>query len=147
MPFYSGSNGELLIDGQKAARVSSWSVSSSLGLLDTTSLADTDKSSTPGIRTTTGSLSLFYYADSEGNSASTILNKLIKARISGDEPNRAAEAEQMLVRLKVNNGTLDGKYIEGNCWLTSVEMSMAVGQVLSANCAIEFNGAPTGVNV
>lgn len=147
MPFYSGSNGELLIDGQKAARVASWSVSSSLGLLDTTCLADTDKSSTPGIRSTTGAISIFYYADADGNSASEILNKLIKARVSGDEPNRAAEAEQMLVRLKVNNGTTEGKYIEGICWLTSVEMSMAVGQVLSANCAIEFTGAPTAVNL
>ena len=122
-------------------------MSSSLGLLDTTCLSDTDKSSIAGIRTTTGAISIFYYADADGNSASKILNKLIKARISGDEPNRADEAEQMLVRLKVNNGTTEGKYIEGTCWLTSAEMSMAVGQVLSANCAIEFSGAPTAVNL
>lgn len=147
MPFYSGSNGELLVDGQKAARVASWSVSSSLGLLDTTSLADTDKSSAPGIRTTTGSASLYYYADDGGNSASRLLNKLIKARVSGNEPNRAAEAESVLLRLKISDGTSDGKYIEGSAWLTSVEMTMAVGQVLSANCAFEFNGAPSTVNL
>ena len=147
MSFYSGQNGQLLIDGLRAARVASWQFSSSLSLLDTTSLADTDRSSTPGIRSTTGSVSLFYYGDDDttANSASTLLRKLIKARVSGVEPNRANESEQVTLRLVVSDGTAAGKYIQGRAWLTSAEMTMAVGQVLSANCAFEFSGAPEGV--
>ena len=147
--FYSGSSGELLIDGKKAARVAGWSFSTSLALLDTTSLADTDRSTAPGIRSTTGSCSLFYYTDDPnagtGNDASLLLNKLIKARVSGAEPNTAAQAESVTLRLKVNDGTTIGKYIEGNAWLTSVAMSMAVGAVLSAECSFEFTGALSGV--
>jgi len=55
--YFSGTQGELYIDGVKAAKVRNWSFSSSLGLLDTTTLGDTDSTSTPGIRTNTGSLS------------------------------------------------------------------------------------------
>jgi hypothetical protein len=143
--FYSGSAGELLIDGKKAGRVANWSFSSSMALLDTTSLADTDRSSTPGIRSTTGSCSLFYYAEEvsgeRSNDASLLLNKLIKERVSGLQPNRAAESDQVQLRLRVNDGTANGKYIEGNAWLTSVAMSMAVGAVLSAECSFEFTGA------
>ena len=51
--FYSGSQGHMYIDGVKAAKVRSWSFNSSLGLLDTTSLGDTDATATPGIRTNT----------------------------------------------------------------------------------------------
>ena len=147
MAFYSGQNGQLLMDGTQAARVASWQFSTSLSLLDTTSLADTDRSTAAGIRSTTGSVSLYYYADdaSNANSAATLLRKLIKARTSGAEPNRADEAEQVTLRLKVSDGTTGGKYIQGTAWLTSVEMTMAVGQVLSANCAFEFSGAPQEV--
>ena len=80
MAFYSGSQGQLLIDGVAAARVQGWSVSTSLGLLDTTSLEDTDRTSTPGVRSTTGSCTLFYYAPDPGeqgrNDASALINKL-----------------------------------------------------------------------
>ena len=35
-----------------------------------------------------------------------------------------------------------GKFIEGECLLTSVSMTMAVGEVLSADVSFEMNGAP-----
>lgn len=147
MAFYSGSNGELLINGQRAARVSNWAFSSNLGVLDTTSLADTDKTGTPGIRSTSGSCSLFYYSDdiTLTNSASTLINKLIKAKLPGGTPGQAAETELVQLKLKVNDASTSGKYITGNVYLTSVSMTMAVGEVLSADCSFEFSGAPTEV--
>ena len=147
MAFYSGSTGELLINGQRAARVSNWAFSSNLGVLDTTSLADTDKTGTPGIRSTSGSCSLFYYSDdiTLTNSASTLINKLIKAKLPGGTPGQAPETELIQIKLKVNDVTTSGKYITGNVYLTSVSMSMAVGEVLSADCSFEFSGAPAEV--
>lgn len=143
--FYSGSNGELWIDGVKAAKVRSWSLTSSLGLLDTTSLEDTDTTSVPGVRTTTGACQLFYYAedptDSNKNSCSVLIRKLIKAGSGGIAP----EAQSVTLRLRVDDGTTGGKFIEGPAHLTSVAMSCAVGEVLSADVAFQFNGAPTGV--
>ena len=147
MAFYSGSNGQLLIDGQKAARVSNWSLNSNLATLDTTSLSDTDRTITPGIRNTGGSCSLFYYSDeiTQANSASVLINKLIKAKTAGQAAGVAAESESVQLKLKVDDGSAKGKYITGNVYLTSVQMSMAVGEVLSANCSFEFNGAPVEV--
>ena len=61
--FYSGTQGQMLIDGVKAAKVRSWSLNTALSLLDTTTLGDTDTTSTAGIRTNTGSCQVFYYND------------------------------------------------------------------------------------
>lgn len=145
MAFYSGTQGELLIDGVKAAKVRNWSLSSSLGLLDTTTLGDTDTTSVPGTRTTSGSCQLFYYAvdplNTNSNSASVLVRKLIKAGNEGVAP----EAEEVRLRLKINDGTTSGKFIEGPAHLTSVAMACSVGDVLSADVAFQFNGAPTAV--
>jgi len=149
--FFSGSQGQLLIDGQVAARVSGWSFSTSLGLLDTTSLEDTDRTTTPGVRTTTGSCSLFYYESDPGetsrNDASVLLNKLVKDRLAGQGPGQASEAEKVTLRLRVKDGTTTGKFVEVQAYLTSVEMRMAVGEVLSAQVAWEAIGAPIGVDL
>lgn len=142
MAFYSGKDGRLLIDGAFAAKVRSWSFSSSMSTLDTTTLGDLDRTITSGIRSTTGNCQLFYYAEDPTNlatnSASTLINKLIKASATG----QGVESQRATLELRVADGTTTGKYIRGECLLTSVEMSMAVGEVLSANVSFEFDGAP-----
>ena len=147
MPFYSGTDGRLLIDGKEAARVRSWSYSASQSTLDTTSLADTDRTVTEGIRSHSGSCALWYYADPGGNNASTLLQKLIKARTVGNEAGIAPESERVTLRLKIHDQSTEGKYIEGEAIITSAAMAMSVGEVLSAEIAFEFNGAPTAVNI
>ena len=147
MSFYSGTDGRLLIDGKEAARVRSWSYSASQSTLDTTSLADTDRTVTEGIRSHSGSCALWYYADPGGNNASTLLQKLIKARTVGNEAGIAPESERVTLRLKIHDQSTEGKYIEGEAIVTSAAMAMSVGEVLSAEIAFEFNGAPTAVNI
>jgi len=151
MAYYSGRDGELLINGVKAGKVRSWSVSASASTLDTTTLEDTDRTVIYGVRSMTGNCSLFYYADNAttkaGNDASVLLNKIIKARTTSTEPGTAADPETVTLKLRISDGTASGKYIEGSVLITSVSMSMAVGEVLSADVAFEFNGAPTGVNI
>ena len=140
--FYSGTQGQMLIDGVKAAKVRSWSLNTALSLLDTTTLGDTDTTSTAGIRTNTGSCQIFYYNDGtpSGNSAKVLLNKLIKAGTDGVAP----ETATVKLRLAVNDGK---NYIEGPAYLTSVGMSCAVGEVLSADVAFQINGAWTEVTL
>ena len=143
--FYSGTNGQLFIDGAAAAKVASWSMNSSLGLLDTTTLGDTDSTSTPGLRTNTGSCTLYYYAPIGGtNSASTLINKLLKSGTAGVAPE--AELVTLSLRFDIGGGRATRK-LEGPAYLTSVEMTCAVGEVLSANCAFQINGAWTEVVV
>jgi len=144
VPFYSGKDGELLIDDKKAAKVKSWSIASDMSVLETTTLGDIDKTSVAGIRTTTGTCDLFYYStdanDVSKNDASVLIRHLIKKAekdtVQGDE------ADEVKIRLRINDGTTDKKYIEGQCWLKNASMNMAVGEVLSAKVSFEFIGAP-----
>lgn len=146
MAFYTGTNGQLLVDGVVAAKVSRWSYSGSMATLETTTLGDTDRTITAGIRSHSGSATLFYYDENNVNSCSTLIRNLIKQR-AGNDDGIAAESPELTLRLRINDGTANGKVIAGEVLLTSASMSMAVGEVLSAEVAFEFNGAPTEVTV
>jgi len=146
--FYSGTQGEMIIDGVKAAKVRSWSINSSLGLLDTTTLGDTDATSTPGIRTNTGSCQVYYYApideQTATNSCSTLINKLLKQQNgSVNNPGVADEPEKVTLRLAVTESATSTavKHVTGDVYLTSVAMTCAVGEVLSADVAFQCDGA------
>lgn len=149
MAYFSGQQGELWIDGKKAARVQGWEFSTSVATLDTTALGDTDRTVTPGIRSTTGNCTLFYYEENTGSKgdASTLLSKVIKARIAGEGPGVAGAPETVTLKLRVADGTTAGRYLTGEAVITSASMSMAVGSILSASVAFELNGAPTEVNL
>lgn len=144
MAFYSGKDGKLFIDGSQAARVRGWAISSSVATLDTTSLEQTDRTVISGIRSTTGSCQLFYFQDTPGGggSCSTLLQKIMKA---GTTQGIAPSPENVRLRLKIDDGSANGRYWEGDCVITSASMSMSVGEVLSADIAFEFNGAPTSI--
>ena len=123
-------------------KVRSFAYSSNLSTLQTTTLGDLDQTSIAGLRNTSGSCDLFYYAenpnDTTTNSASVLLNKLIKASSTG----QAAESEAVEVKFIINDGTTSKKFIKGNCLITSADMSMGVGEVLSASISFEFIGCP-----
>lgn len=146
MAYYSGQQGELYIDGVKAAKVQSWSFSSSQEVLQTSSLGDTDKTSIVGMRSLSGQCRLFYYQDSPGSGGDVtkLLNKCMKAG-SGEGNGIAADSTSAKLKLRVADGSSGGRYIEFFCWLTSISMSMAIGEVFSADVSFEANGAPTGV--
>ena len=74
MGFYSGRDGELYVAGTKAAKVQSWSFSSSMAVLETTSLGDTDRTLESGVRSYSGSARLFYYVETPGSGANSNLN-------------------------------------------------------------------------
>ena len=151
MTFYSGQNGRMLINGVQAAKVVNWSFSVNQSPLSTTVLSDTDNTFINGLRTTTGSATLFYYDDSSGstvvNSAKTLIDNLIKPRSDGAaEPGRANEATNVTLSLQVVDGTTI-KQMVVDALLTSATMSMGVGEVLSAQVAFQVNGAPTTVTL
>ncbi len=89
--FYSGKEGELLIDGTKVAKVRSWSFTFNQAILETVSLEDTDRTIIPGIRSYTGSASIYYYQNTAGGGSgrlSTLINSQIKVGSSaGDGTN------------------------------------------------------------
>ena len=145
MAFYTGTDGRLIIEGKIAAKVINWSFTSSLQVLETTTLSDRDRTAVPGIRSSSGSCSLFYYdadpTSTSTNSASKLLNKIIKA---GGSNAQGAETEKVRLELRVVKGGVTRKII-GDVWITSANLTMSVGEVLSSDITFEFDGAPTNV--
>lgn len=149
MNYFSGTSGQLYINDSKAAQVVSWSISSSAGLLDTTTLGDTDRTTIYGTRSTTGTCTLYYYQPTPGvkGDSSTLLNALIKARTTSTNAGVAPTSESVKLKLLIDDTTIGGKYIEVDANITSASMTMAVGQVLGAEIAFEAIGAPLTMNI
>ena len=131
MTYYSGKDGTLTYNATQVAKVSNWSVSSTVDTLETTGLADGDRSYVPGLRTSSGSATIFYYDEA----AKPLLERIIKISAVG-------ESDTLVIKL--GWGT---KFIEGNCIITSAELNCAVGEVMQASIQFQFTGAPTGVTL
>ena len=145
--FYSGKEGELLIGGTKVAKVRSWSFTFNQAVLETVSLEDTDRTIIHGTRSYTGSASVYYYQDVAGGGAgqlSTLITDIMKQGSSnGDGTN--AESVAMDFKLRIKDGSTDGRFIQFSAIPTSFSMTSAVGEVIAADISFEANGAPTGL--
>lgn len=150
--YFSGSNGSLWFGGgtgtstpgRRLGKVASWSYSSTLQMLPTTCLMDTDETVIPGIRQQTGAFRLYYYDEPDSNEivyTKTVIDTLLKAQTSAAEPGIAAEHQGFELRLQINNGGRGGFYVQGKVYLTSVSMSMTVGEVVAADCQFKVDGA------
>ena len=145
--FYSGKEGELLIDGTKVAKVRSWSFSMNQAVLETVSLEDTDRTIIHGTRSYTGSASVYYYQSTSGGGAgqlTTLIQNIIKQGDSSGD-GTAAESNAMTFRLRIKDGSTAGRFIEFSAIPTSFVMTSAVGEVIAADISFEVNGAPTNL--
>jgi len=147
--FYSGRDGELYIAGSstKAAKVQSWSFSSSMAVLETTSLGDTDRTLKAGVRSYSGSCRLFYYVASPASGADSNLHAILTNSIktgsdAGDGTNDASN--KIVLKLRLTTGSTDIRDIKFSVFITGVSMSTAVGEVASADISWEADGAPYG---
>ena len=145
--FYSGKEGELLMNGNKVAKVRSWSFTFNQAVLETVSLEDTDRTIIHGTRSYTGSASVYYYQDVAGGGAgqlSSLISDIIKVQsASGDGAN--AESSSMTFKLKIKDGSTAGRFIEFQAIPTNFTITSSVGEVTAADISFEVNGAPTGL--
>ena len=145
--FYSGKEGQLFIDGTQVAKVRSWSFSFNQAVLETVSLADTDRTIIHGTRSYTGSASVYYYQETAGGGSgqlSTLINNIVKTG-SGAGDGSNLESSAMTFKLKINDGSTAGRFIEFQAIPTSFSITSAVGEVTAADISFEVNGAPTGL--
>ena len=145
--FYSGKEGELLINGTKVAKVRSWSFTFNQAVLETVSLEDTDRTIIHGTRSYTGSASIYYYQAAVGVASgqlSTLINNIIKTG-SGAGDGSNAESTAMTFKLRIKDGSTAGRFIEFQAIPTSFNITNAVGEVTAADISFEVNGAPTGL--
>ena len=176
MPFYSGNSGGIkfgkygVVDGSfnneegtgwktTNTKVTNWTLSTTAQLLSTTTLGDYDKSSVYGLRTTTGTLRLFYYTDTqisdngtpENNSASWFLSALLRAETKSQEDSQlpanpiADESITCYLRLYIDDKSQPGKvkdYIDMAANLTSINFGSNVGELVAFDVAFEATGQP-----
>tara|TARA_B100001093_G_scaffold421143_1_gene413344 strand:- start:2524 stop:3033 length:510 start_codon:yes stop_codon:yes gene_type:complete len=169
MAFFTGATGKLFLNnttnnsdpGIEIAMVQNWSFSTSVSLASIKTLGQTDDVFTPVGRSTTGGCRILYYQQTPGvkssnDSASTFLNKVIKPRNSAPDIRTGASLDQndpdvpaktFRIRLNIDDGTTRGKYIDMRIYITSVSMSMSVGEVLAADIQFQCQGAPVAVDI
>ena len=151
MGYFSGVNGSMLVDGKVAARVTSWTLSSSLDTLSVSSLGDTDSVMTQGLRSTSGTCTVFYHqdisGDNTGNVASELFQRLSKPRFADSEPGQAARSEKVVFKLVINDGTSAGKYLEVESHITRAATGLSVGSVVQADVSFTCIGAPKEVQI
>ena len=152
-------------DWSKCAAVKSWTYNQNQEVLDTTILGDTDRTIIDGIRSATGSCSLYYYNfeddSSEDTGAGRLLKKILKPASQwnpnfntgsqqtgeGDTKTRSnptafrLAANKDLSQIDSTGGSTE-KFIWVGAWITSFTMTMSVGEVLSCDVTFEVNGAP-----
>ena len=144
--FYSGKEGELLINDDLVARVRSWSFNFNQSVLETVSLGDTDRTITNGIRSYTGNASIYYYQTSPkagSGKLSALMNNIIKAAGNPGE-NGTSEAISFKFKLRIKDGSASGRFIQFQGIVTGLTMTSTVGEVTAAEITFESNGAPTG---
>ena len=146
--FYSGQDGKLFVANgvhtidtaaDEIAKVRSWSFTVNTSVLETVSLSDFDRTIIPGITSTTGSCSIYYYADdvtSENNA-----NNLSPRIISKILPNTSGERPKVRFRLQVDAN----HRIDIDAVITSFAMTNSVGEVMSADVSFEADGKPSSM--
>ncbi len=131
MTYYSGKDGTLTYNSTLVAKVSNWSITAQVDTLETTVLTESDRSYVPGLRTITGSATVFYY----DSAPVSLLERVVKT-------GSVSEADILSIKLSWST-----KLIQGNVILTSAELNCAVGEVMQASIQFQFTGAPTGVTL
>ena len=131
MSYLTGRDGYLAVDGVKLAKVASWSLSSQVEALEVTSLADAARDYTPGLKSASGSCSIWYY---ESN-AKALASKVVRT----DAPSNT-DIVVMTLGFGVDSVTF-------KALITSVELGMAVGSVMQASLNFNACGDMTAVTL
>lgn len=130
MAVFSGKDGSMQWAGGALARVRNWSVQSSLETLETTNLGNDAREYVPGLKTATGSATIYYHDDN------TSLRTLLDNCINTGTPTSAL--------LDLRWGT---KRLAFNAYVTSVSITCSTGEVMSADVSFTMTGDYTTVTL
>ena len=137
---YTGRDGRLLIDGTEQNKVTNWSLSGSLEMLETTTLGESQRTYAPGVQEFNGSATLLYYKDDAGrNDAATALKKVL--RVAG-----VSSSDTVIMRLRLVDGASNSD-VQLTAYITSVSFGASVGEVSSAQISFQGTGALTAVTI
>jgi hypothetical protein len=137
---FTGKDGRLLLDGVEQIKVTNWSLTGNLEMLETTSLGDSQRTYAPGVQDFNGSATLLYYNDGTGrNDAATALRKVLRTTGVSD-----GDTVNMRLRLVEGNTSHD---VRLSTYITSVSFGASVGEVSSAQINFQGTGALSEVTL
>lgn len=137
---YTGRDGRLLIDGTEQIKVSNWTLTGALEVLETTTLGESQRTYAPGVQEFNGSATLLYYKDDTGrNDAATALKKVL--RIAG-----VSSSDTVTLRLRLVDGTANSD-VELTAYITSVSFGASVGEVSRASIQFQGTGVLSAVTI
>lgn len=137
---FTGKDGRLLIDGVEQVKVTNWSLTGNLEMLETTSIGDSQRSYCPGVQEFSGSATLLYYSDDAGrNDAALALRKVL--RIDG-----VSSGDTVDMRLRLAEGSTN-RTVRLTTYITSVSFGASVGEVSSAQISFQGTGALMNVTL
>jgi len=139
---YTGRDGLMQVNGTTVAKVVNFQLSANLETLETTTLGDNIRTYTPGIAGYSGSASLLYYKDGNGNINTTdLLGKLYKTGTTGVS---STDTVELTFRWVDGSGDKD---IKLNAYITSASLGATVGDISRAEIAFQGTGKLETVSI
>ncbi len=139
---YSGRDGVMQLADTTLAKVVSFTVSSNLETLETTTLGDSIRSYSPGVTGYSGSATLLYYKDGDGNINTTdLLNKLYKTGTTG-----VSSSDTVDLTFRWVDGD-DNNDIKLTAYITSAAIGAITGDIVRAEIAFQGTGALSTVSI
>lgn len=132
MSYLSGRDGSLFVGATQVARVQNWSISNTVDALEVTDLGDGARSYVPGLKSATGSCTIFYYNDS---GAATLLQRVAKT---------TATSESDIVSMSLRWGS---KRLDFNAVITQGDVTCNTGEVMQATVNFTVTGDMTTVTL
>lgn len=130
MSIFSGKDGRVVFNGKATTRVSAWSFESSVDTLDVTDLGEGARSYVAGLKSSAGTMSIFYHDDD--NSLLSILNNVITK----------GTPEAALLELRWT-----GKVVSMMAFINTATITCNVGEVMSAQLSFTATGELTQITL
>ena len=121
--FFTGLDGALLLDGTQVAKVQSWSFSSEIETLDTTTTGSSAKKYMFGRVGWSGSCNVLYYQDSAGALA---MAALLDSTFTASPIDKL---EQYTMKFEI----APTRAVEMSVLITGASIEVAAGEIISAN--------------
>lgn len=129
MAIYRAQDGEVLYNGARIAKIRSVSLSLQRDAVDTTAIGDQGKTFQLTTFSASGSGEVLYDA-LDGTT-----QRLFQSVIDGDN---------LLVTLRISLNKTQGKFVEFEAWITSLQIGLQTGEVITGSVSFQGNGTASG---
>lgn len=137
---FTGIDGALYADGNRVAKITSWTFSGQVDELETTTLGDFARTYVYGVQSYSGSCTLLYYEDDQGAiEGSGLMTDVMRTTQTPTEPTHEME-------LRYQNGAATHA-VRFGCLLPTVSISAAVGGVVTAEVSFTVSGSLTSCTI